>query len=103
MVEGIQAGINLFAFMPHRIWSIMNNTILISVPMFVLMGIILQKSRLAERLLEAMGFLFGEVRGGLAISTVLVGALSCVYRCSWCQCYCDGSYLITGYVEVPLF
>jgi len=75
LVEGIQAGINLFAFMPHRIWSIMNNTILISVPMFVLMGIILQKSRLAERLLEAMGFLFGEVRGGLAISTVLVGAL----------------------------
>lgn len=75
LLEGFQAGVNLFAFMPHRIWSIMNNTILISVPMFVLMGIILQKSRLAERLLEAMGFLFGEVRGGLAISTVLVGAL----------------------------
>ena len=74
-VEGLQAGINLFAFMPHRIYAIMNNTILISVPMFVFMGIILQKSRLAERLLEAMGFLFGEIRGGLAISTVLVGAL----------------------------
>ncbi|MBV5279088.1 MAG: TRAP transporter large permease subunit [Campylobacteraceae bacterium] len=74
-MEGFMQGANLFAFMPHRIWSIMNNTILISVPMFILMGIILQKSRLAERLLEAMGFLFGEVRGGLAISTVLVGAL----------------------------
>lgn len=51
-------GINLFAFMPHRIYAIMNNTILISVPMFVLMGIILQKSRLAERLLEAMAFIW---------------------------------------------
>jgi len=75
VMEGFMQGVNLFAFMPHRIWSIMNNTILISVPMFILMGIILQKSKLAERLLEAMGFLFGEVRGGLAISTVLVGAL----------------------------
>lgn len=75
LFEGFQTGMNLFAFMPHRVWAIMNNTILISVPMFVLMGIILQKSRLAERLLEAMAFLFGEVRGGLAISTVLVGAL----------------------------
>lgn len=75
LFEGLEIGANMFAFMPHRIWSIMNNTILIAVPMFILMGIILQKSRLAERLLEAMGFLFGEVRGGLAISTVLVGAL----------------------------
>ncbi len=75
LMEGFDIGARMFAFMPHRIWSIMNNTILISVPMFILMGIILQKSRLAERLLEAMGFLFGEIRGGLAISTVLVGAL----------------------------
>jgi len=75
VMEGLQIGAHLFAFMPHRIWSIMENAILISVPMFILMGIILQKSRLAERLLEAMGFLFGEVRGGVAISTVLVGAL----------------------------
>lgn len=75
LIEGFQTGVNMFAFMPHRIWAIMNNTILMAVPMFILMGIILQKSRLAERLLEAMGFLFGEVRGGLAISTVLVGAL----------------------------
>jgi len=75
LLQGLEIGSNMFAFMPHRIWSIMNNTILIAVPMFILMGIILQKSRLAERLLEAMGFLFGEIRGGLAISTVLVGAL----------------------------
>ena len=68
-------GTNIFALMPHRIWSIMNNTILMAIPLFIFMGIVLQRSRLAERLLESMGFLFGEIRGGIAISTVLVGAL----------------------------
>ena len=68
-------GTQIFALMPHRIWSIMNNTILMAIPLFIFMGIVLQKSKLAERLLESMGFLFGEVRGGIAISTVLVGAL----------------------------
>ena len=65
----------IFSLMPHRIWSIMNNTILMAIPLFIFMGIVLQKSNLAERLLESMGFLFGEIRGGIAISTVLVGAL----------------------------
>lgn len=46
-----------------------------AVPLFIFMGIILQKSNLAERLLEAMGTLFGKVRGGVAVSTVLVGTL----------------------------
>ena len=46
-----------------------------AVPLFIFMGIILQKSQLAEKLLEAMGTLFGELRGGVAISTVLVGSL----------------------------
>ena len=59
----------------YGIWSIMNNTILMAIPLFIFMGIVLQKSMLAERLLESMGFLFGKVRGGIAISTVLVGAL----------------------------
>ncbi len=68
-------GTAIFSLMPHRIWSIMNNTILMAIPLFIFMGIVLQKSRLAERLLESMGFLFGEIRGGIAISTVLVGAL----------------------------
>ena len=68
-------GPQIFALMPHRIWSIMNNTILMAIPLFIFMGIVLQKSNLAERLLESMGFLFGEIRGGIAISTVLVGAL----------------------------
>jgi tripartite ATP-independent transporter DctM subunit len=75
LLEGLQLGRNMFAFMPHRIWSIMNNTILMAIPLFIYMGIVLQKTRLAERLLESMGFLFGEIRGGLAISTVLVGSL----------------------------
>ena len=68
-------GSRIFSLMPHRIYSIMNNTILMAIPLFIFMGIILQKSKLAERLLESMGSLFGEIRGGIAISTVLVGAL----------------------------
>ncbi len=67
-------GPDLFAFMPFRVMSIMQNTILMAVPMFIFMGIVLQKSKLAERLLESMAILFGEMRGGLAISTIIVGA-----------------------------
>ncbi|MAC83041.1 MAG: C4-dicarboxylate ABC transporter [Arcobacter sp.] len=74
-LDGITEGIFMFDFMPYRIMSIMQNTILMAVPMFIFMGIVLQKTGLAERLLESMGFLFGEIRGGVAISTVLVGAL----------------------------
>lgn len=65
----------MFSMMPFRIYSIMTNTILMAVPLFILMGIILQKSELAERLLESMGVLFGKVRGGVAISTVIVGTM----------------------------
>ncbi len=65
----------LFSMMPFRIYTMMSNTILMAVPLFILMGIILQKSALAERLLESMGLLFGRIRGGLAVSTVLVGTL----------------------------
>ena len=77
--NGFMGGLEIFKetfnFMPYRIYSIMENKILIAVPLFVFMGIILQKTKLAERLLESMAFLFGEIRGGVAISTVLVGAL----------------------------
>lgn len=65
--------VSMFSMMPFRIYSIMTNTILMAIPLFILMGIVLQKSELAERLLESMGILFGKVRGGLAISTVLAG------------------------------
>ncbi len=73
--EGIIEGISMFDYMPFRIFSIQQNTILMAIPMFIFMGIVLQKTGLAEKLLESMGFLFGEIRGGVAISTVLVGAL----------------------------
>lgn len=67
--------IEFFTQVPYRIYSIMQNKELMAVPLFVYMGIMLQKSGLAERLLESMGALFGRVKGGIAISTVLVGAL----------------------------
>jgi tripartite ATP-independent transporter DctM subunit len=66
---------SMFSMMPFRIYSVMNNKILMAVPLFIFMGIILEKSGLASRLLESMGTLFGRVRGGLAISTILVGSL----------------------------
>ena len=76
LIFGVFAeGAELFAFMPHRIQNIMENTVLMAVPLFVFMGIVLQKTKLAEQLLESMGKLFGGVRGGLAISTILVGGL----------------------------
>ena len=76
LIFGVWAeGFDMFAFMPYRIESIMQNTVLMAVPLFVFMGLVLQKTKLAEQLLESMGRLFGGVRGGLAISTVLVGAL----------------------------
>lgn len=68
-------GFELFAFMPYRIQSIMQNTILMAIPLFVFMGVVLQKTKLAEQLLESMAQLFGRVNGGVAISTILVGAL----------------------------
>lgn len=67
-------GPDLFAFMSYRLYNIMENTILMAIPMFIFMGIILQKSGLAERLLESMGKLFGSREGGLAVSTIIVGA-----------------------------
>ncbi len=67
--------LQMFSMMPFRIYSIMTNKILMAVPLFIYMGIVLQKSELATRLLESMGVLFGKVRGGLAVSTVLIGAL----------------------------
>ncbi len=74
-IEHFLTGIELFEMMPFRIYSIMENTILMAIPLFIFMGIILQKTKLAEQLLESMGMLFGSVRGGLAISTILVGTL----------------------------
>ncbi len=66
---------SMFSMMPLRIYSIMTNTMLMAIPLFIYMGIVLEKSKLALKLLEAMGTLFGSVRGGIAISTILVGVL----------------------------
>ncbi len=68
-------GAQIFAFMPFRIQSIMENSVLMAVPLFIFMGIMLQKTELAEQLLESMARLFGKLSGGLAISTILVGTL----------------------------
>jgi tripartite ATP-independent transporter DctM subunit len=65
----------IFNFLPFRIYGIMQNFTLMSIPLFVLMGIILEKSGLAEKLLHTMGQLLGRFRGGLAISVVLVGLI----------------------------
>jgi tripartite ATP-independent transporter DctM subunit len=75
IVGVITMGPDLFSFMPYRIMSIMENTTLMAIPMFVFMGIVLQKSGLAERMLESSAKLFGGVSGGVAISTIVVGAL----------------------------
>lgn len=61
--------------MPDRIFGIMSNQLLLAIPFFTFMGIILEKSGLAEDLLDTMGRLFGPLRGGLALSVVFVGAI----------------------------
>lgn len=60
---------------PNRLFGIMNNEVLIAVPLFVFMGVMLEKSRIAEELLDTMALLFGPMRGGLGISVTLVGML----------------------------
>jgi tripartite ATP-independent transporter DctM subunit len=66
---------NFLDILPIRIWGTMTNFTLLAVPLFVFMGVALEKSGLAEELLETMGLLFGKLRGGLAISVVVVGAI----------------------------
>ncbi|MDX1298524.1 MAG: TRAP transporter large permease subunit [Pseudomonas sp.] len=61
--------------LPNRLFGIMNNQTMLAVPLFVFMGVMLEKSRVAEDLLESMSRLFGTLRGGLAISVCVVGAL----------------------------
>ncbi len=61
--------------LPNRLFGIMSNQLLIAVPLFVFMGVMLEKSKIAENLLKTMGGLFGTMRGGLAISVILVGML----------------------------
>lgn len=76
MVFGVIGfGWNFFNLLPLRIWGVIQNVTLLAVPLFVFMGVMLERSGLAEELLDTMGILFGRLRGGLAISVVVVGAL----------------------------
>jgi TRAP-type mannitol/chloroaromatic compound transport system permease large subunit len=75
---GIEAGLfpaTLFQALPLRIFGIMQNDTLLAIPFFTFMGIILERSGMAEDLLETVGQVFGPLRGGLAIAVILVGAL----------------------------
>jgi len=61
--------------LPQRIFGVMTNPVLLAIPLFIFMGVMLERSRIAEDLLETMGRLFGTLRGGLGISVILVGTL----------------------------
>ena len=66
---------NILTAIPARYFGVMTNEVLVAVPLFVFMGVTLERSKIAESLLETMGQLFGAMRGGLGISVVLVGAM----------------------------
>ena len=75
---GIQLGYigpELFRAMPERIFGIVRNDVLLSIPFFTFMGLILERSGMAEDLLDTMGQLFGRMRGGIAYAVIFVGAL----------------------------
>lgn len=75
---GIELGLltpALFQALPQRIFGIMANDSLLAIPFFTFMGLILERSGMAEDLLETIGQLFGPLRGGLAIAVILVGAM----------------------------
>jgi TRAP-type mannitol/chloroaromatic compound transport system permease large subunit len=65
----------LLQSLPERIFGVMNNDVLLAIPFFTLMGLVLERSGMAEDLLDTIGQLFGTVRGGLAYAVVFVGAL----------------------------
>ena len=56
--------------LPQRVFGVMTNDVLLAIPLFIFMGVMLERSRIAEDLLETMGRLFGSLRGGLGISVV---------------------------------
>jgi TRAP-type mannitol/chloroaromatic compound transport system permease large subunit len=77
-IIGIELGLlspSLFGAIPERIWGVMSNDTLLAVPFFTFMGLILERSGMAEDLLETIGQVFGPIRGGLAYAVIFVGAL----------------------------
>ena len=76
MVFGVIGfGWDFFNLLPLRVWGRMSNVTLMAVPLFVFMGVMLERSGLADKLLDTMGILMGRIKGGLAASVVVVGAL----------------------------
>jgi TRAP-type mannitol/chloroaromatic compound transport system permease large subunit len=77
-IVGIELGMfqeNFLQAMPERIYGTMNNDVLLAIPFFTFMGLILERSGMAEDLLDTIGQLFGPIRGGLAYAVIFVGAL----------------------------
>ncbi|RPH45581.1 MAG: TRAP transporter large permease subunit [Burkholderiales bacterium] len=75
---GIELGLltpAIFQALPERVWGVMSNETLLAVPFFTFMGLILERSGMAEDLLDTIGQLFGPLRGGLAFAVIFVGAL----------------------------
>src|SRR5665647_1174120 len=75
---GIELGLFVPDFLqalPERVYGVMNNDTLLAIPFFTFMGLVLERSGMAEDLLDTIGQLFGTVRGGLAYAVVFVGAL----------------------------
>jgi len=75
---GMEVGLfpgNMFSALPLRVFGIMQNDTLLAIPFFTFMGIVLERSGMAEDLLETVGQVFGPLRGGLAVAVILVGAL----------------------------
>ena len=67
---------NILGALPPRVFGIMTNEVLLAIPLFIFMGVMLERSRIAEDLLETMGRLFGSLRGGLGFSVVIVALLA---------------------------
>src|SRR5499427_7564668 len=75
---GIELGLfqpNFLQALPERVYGVMNNDTLLAIPFFTFMGLILERSGMAEDLLDTIGQLFGAIRGGLAYAVIFVGAL----------------------------
>jgi tripartite ATP-independent transporter DctM subunit len=68
-------GATLFNLLPHRIYGVVTNETLLAIPLFVFMGVMLEKSKLAEELMDVIGLAAGSLKGGLGIGIVLVGVL----------------------------
>jgi tripartite ATP-independent transporter DctM subunit len=67
--------LSLLGALPERVFGVMSNDVLLAIPLFIFMGVMLERSRIAEELLETMGRLFGALPGGLGLSVIVVGVL----------------------------